>query len=230
MGRKKRAIKKKPAEEVKEKPKIDSKLIIGALILVAVLFFAFKGGTEDGGTQGTLAPVQRVAGEYEFFENMANTHEAGKVKMAVFFDFYCPHCYNFDTGLLTQLEDKYGSQLEVTSIGYPIFGQKAVDALRSFEMAKDLGEGEEMKIALFMAYHDQDKDISDTAVLADIAGEVGLNRDAFKESLDSGAKSDSVQLNIDLAEKYNLKQTPTVVLDGQYVVTDCLAKNSFWSI
>jgi hypothetical protein len=36
MGRKKRAIKKKPAEEVKEKPKLDSKLIIGALLLVAV--------------------------------------------------------------------------------------------------------------------------------------------------------------------------------------------------
>jgi predicted DsbA family dithiol-disulfide isomerase len=194
--------------------------------VIAILALAYpliKGLADNADTKDVKSST--TPGEYTLAENMANTHEPGKVKMLVFFDFYCPHCYSFDTGSLAQLESKYGSQLEAIPIGFPIFGTKAVNALSAYELAKDLGKGEEMKLAVFRAHHDQKRDISDTSVLAEIAGEVGLDSGGFKNSLDKGEKDEVVQRNIELAKSYDLKQTPTVVLDGQYVVTDISQEN-----
>ncbi|MEE9594870.1 MAG: DsbA family protein [Candidatus Hydrothermarchaeales archaeon] len=225
MGRKKRAKKKKEIVEVEEKKGINPVLIVGGLLLLAVVFFFFKGSPNDDGTQPTFQPPSNVPGEYVQVTTLPDPSASGQVHMMVFFDFFCPHCYTFDTGPLPQLEAKYGEKLQVVPIGYPIFGAKAKNALRAYELAKESGKGEEMKSAIFVAYHDQRRDISDTAVLAEIAGEVGLDAQQFKSSLDAGAKNEIVQLNIDLANKYGLKQTPTVVLAGQYVVTDISPTN-----
>lgn len=215
MGWKKRAKREQP-----EKPKgkrLDSRLIVIGVVLLAVALFAFKGA---GGKDSPAKPSPaRAAGEYTLFKNTPSTHEPGQVQMIVFFDFYCPHCHDFDTGLLPQIQAKYGERLKVTHVGYPIFGAKAVNPLRAYELAKDYGRGEEMKVAIFNAYHLQKKEISNTAVLASIAGEIGLDPEQFKRSLDGGAKNEAVQRNIALGESYSISQTPLVVLDGQYVVT-----------
>ncbi len=225
MGRKKRAKKIKKIVKVEEKKGINPKLIVGGLLLLAVVFFFFKGSPNDDGTQSVVQPPSNVPGEYTRITTMPDPSASGQVHMMVFFDFFCPHCYSFDTGTLPQIEAKFGEQLQVVPIGFPIFGAKAVNALRAYELAKDSGKGEEMKNAIFVAYHDQKRDISDTAVLAEIAGEVGLDAQQFKNSLNAGAKNEIVQLNIDLAKNYDVKQTPTVVIGGQYVATEISPTN-----
>ncbi|MFQ5816178.1 MAG: DsbA family protein [Candidatus Hydrothermarchaeaceae archaeon] len=225
MGRKKLAKKKKVVERAEEKRKIDPVLLLGGLLLLAVLVSIFRGTSGDGGSQVDEPPMANVPGEYTLFQNMPNTHEPGRVQMIVFFDFFCPHCHNFDTGLLPQLEAKYGSQLVVTPVGFPIFGTKAVNALRAHEIAKDFGKGGEMSLAIFDAYHNKGMDISDTAVLAAIAGDVGLDTEQFKRALDSGAKIEIIRGNVGFGNSYNVRQTPTVLLDGQYVVTKISLEN-----
>jgi thiol:disulfide interchange protein DsbA len=225
MGKNKRAKKKKVVARTEKKPKIDPVLLLGGLLLLAVLISIFRGPVDSEAPEVMEPTMARVAGEYKLVEDMPSNDEPGKVHMMVFFDFFCPHCYSFDTGLLTELESKYGSQLVVTPVGYPIFGAKAVNALRAYELAKDFGKGEEMKMAIFNAYHNQKRDISQIIVLAEIAGEVGLDPEHFKSSLEAGAKGEIIQRNIGLGNSYGLRQTPTVVLNGQYVVTNIAPEN-----
>jgi thiol:disulfide interchange protein DsbA len=217
MGKKKKAAKKKTLEKKAEKSRINPLYILGVILLLIILIPLIRGPSQNGGTP---APQTEIAGEYTYISGMTNTHEPGQVQMIVFFDFYCPHCYSFDTGVLKGLESKYGSQLEVSSIGYPIFGAKAIPPIRAYELSKDQGMDEEGKIAIFEAYHREDKDISSISVLAEVLSETGLDPVELKTALDGGAKDDNVQLNVKLAESYSLRQTPTVVLDGQYLVTD----------
>ncbi len=226
MGRKKRAKKKKQEAKVEETKKgIDPVLIVGGLLLLAVVFFIFRGPSDGETNQPVVPQPSNVKGAFRFVSTMPDPSAPGTAHMIVFFDFFCPHCHNFDTGPLPQLEAKYGETLQVVPIGFPIFGAKAVNALRAYELAKESGKGEEMKDAIFVAYHNQQRDISDTSVLAQIAGEVGLDSGQFKNSLDAGAKNDLVQSNIALANKYGVKSTPTVVLGGQYVATELSTTN-----
>jgi len=226
MGRKKRAKRKQKEVKVEETKKgIDPVLIVGGLLLLAVVFFVFRGPSGEDASQPLVQQPSNVQGAFDYVSSMPDPSAPGTVHMIVFFDFFCPHCHNFDTGPLPQLEAKYGETLQVVPIGFPIFGAKAVNALRAYELAKEAGKGDEMKDAIFVAYHNQKRDISDTSVLAQVAGEVGLDSGQFKNSLDAGAKNDLVQSNIELANKYGVKQTPTVVLGGQYLVTELSTTN-----
>jgi len=214
--------KKKKEEKKPEQEKKFNKIIaLGIVILFIAVAYTKLNKTSN------TAEVQKIKipGEYALISNMQNTHETGKVKMIVFFDFYCPHCFTFDARIVPQLKSKYGRKLEVIPKGYPIFGQKAVLPLQAYEIAKNAGKGEEFKNAVFEAYHINKRDISSIETLADIAAQAGLNKITFKNSLEANTAMSKVSANIALGDSYNLQQTPTVVLDGQLVVTEISIEN-----
>lgn len=204
---------------------LSAKLLFLALAIVALgaLLAVRNRLPSDSDNFESQTPV--LSGEYTLLRDKPSEYRPGKAAMIVFFDFYCPHCRDFDSGVVASLRDKYGGRLEITFVGYPIFGDKAMNAIRAYELAKEFEKGDEMKAAIFYAYHDQRQDISDTAVLASVAFQVGLEGDEFKKALDDGAKIDAVNSNVRLAESYKVRQTPTVVLNGNLVVTQITFEN-----
>lgn len=152
--------------------------------------------------------------------NKRNTHESGRVKMIVFFDFFCPHCHQFDTIVVSLLLREYDKELEVTSLGYPIIYEDSIIPIEAYELAKDEGKGEEMKRAIFEAIHYQRKDGANLDVLLSIAKSIGLDVDKFKKGLVSGIKKKVVLDSKELAKSYGAKGTPTVIIDGNIFVKD----------
>ena len=149
-----------------------------------------------------------------------NIHESGKVKMVIFFDFFCPHCHEFDTVVVPLLRSEYGKRLQVTYIGFPILYEDSVIPVEAYELAKDEGKGEEMKDAIFDAIYYQRKDGANTDVLASIAKSIGLDSEKFREKLSSGIKKKVALEGKELAKSYGAKGTPTVILDGNILIKD----------
>src|SRR5512143_2411869 len=93
-------------------------------------------------------------------------------------------------------------------------------------------KGEEMKDALFKAMFVDKKDLTSVAVLGDIGKSVGLGDD-FVKALNNGDAKDEATANINLAESFQVDETPTIIINGNLKVNpsmtnedmDAMAKN-----
>lgn len=193
-----------------------------ALSLAALLFVIsiFEYGSNPFSTS---PPAKKIEGDYTLMEYRPSTHEAGKVKMTVFLDFRCTACYDLYK-LVPQIEAKYGSKLEVSSIEYPLtdLSYKPIEA---YELAKDEGKGKEMQDALFNAYYVEKSNISDVRILLSIASGVGLNTTQFNERLNSSVKKGVVDKNRAVGLSYGIRRLPAVVFDGQILAADTSNEN-----
>ncbi|MFQ5887900.1 MAG: DsbA family protein [Candidatus Hydrothermarchaeales archaeon] len=223
MARKRWKKKKHRVVEKKiEKPEhSNNKLILASIVilLVIVIGYSYLGSR----AKTPPADAEKIQGEFVLVENKANTHEAGKVKMLEFFDFYCSHCYLLHKAM-PPLKNKYGEKLEITPVGFPLRPRSFLP-LEAYELALDQGKGEEMMDAIFAAIHEDKRDVSDVETLKGIAEGIGLNGQEFEEGLESGTKRSKINSNLALGNSYGLKGTPTLILDGQIKATNNSPEN-----
>lgn len=99
------------------------------------------------------------------------------------------------------------------------FGINTRPALIAAKLAEWAGRGREFHAAVFRAYWLDGKDISDPAVLGDVAEGVGLEREPFVTALDDAAADAAVQEDIDLARELGLNSVPAMVYDEKYLVS-----------
>ena len=92
-------------------------------------------------------------------------------------------------------------------------------ALIGAKVAEVAGAGDAYHDAVFRAYWQQAQDIGDRAVLAGIAADVGLDRDAFLTALDDPRYEEAVLADVDLAHRYGLGGVPALVFQGKYLVS-----------
>jgi predicted DsbA family dithiol-disulfide isomerase len=92
-------------------------------------------------------------------------------------------------------------------------------------LAQELGKwadtqpgGEALHDALFRAYFVEARDISQPAVLLEIAERVGLSADGAREVLDKRTFKEAVDADWSLSREYGITGVPTFVAGGQGVV------------
>lgn len=73
--------------------------------------------------------------------------------------------------------------------------------------------------ALFRAYWAEGRDIGDTAVLADIAGSVGMDRDVTLRLLNSNADADDIRARDDDARAKGIRAVPSFLVAQHYLVS-----------
>lgn len=207
--KKKKKLEKKAGKKEANESKPNVAIAIAIIAFIALVIYAPSLLKSESKANNKL----KIRGSYLIHKDIPSNAEPGKVKMLVFFDLYCPHCFNFDTTVLPSLKAKYGDKLEVTSIGYPL-AKRSILPILGYEAALKLGKGEEFKQAAFRKIHVEGKDISSKEALASIAEEVGLNADDFLRELDALEKSGKINQNIALGNKYKLQGTPLIILNG----------------
>ncbi|AEG43029.1 DsbA family protein [Isoptericola variabilis] len=86
-------------------------------------------------------------------------------------------------------------------------------------LAKARGLQEPMKERLLRAYFTEGRHVGHVAELADLAAEVGLDRDEVVEALESGRYADGVAADMAQARAYGINGVPFYVIDGRYGVS-----------
>jgi predicted DsbA family dithiol-disulfide isomerase len=89
------------------------------------------------------------------------------------------------------------------------------------------GKQHEMIQSLFKAYFTDGLNVADHQVLADLAAEIGLDRDAALAALASGDYADAVEADIQRARQYGIQGVPFFVFAGKYAVSGAQPVEAF---
>ena len=85
----------------------------------------------------------------------------------------------------------------------------------------------ELKLALFAAYFQEGRDVSDETVLLDVAQSVGLNRDASKAWLANAALTETVRAEQAHWLDQNITGVPAIIFDQQLMVPGAQSAEAF---
>ncbi|MFQ6088359.1 MAG: DsbA family protein [Candidatus Methanofastidiosia archaeon] len=227
---KKRKATKKPVEKKGRERTVLAIIVIVLVFIISFYWYNQLSTSEDASipdTEGGLSiiEIQRyVQGEYEILKESKNIHEKGKVKLFEFLDFMCPHCYNLhQERMIERLKEKYGTSLEVRYVVLHFIEdrdapfERAARPVEAFEYASDMGKGAEMMDALFQAYHKEEKDITDLAVLESVAKSLGLDTTNFEQRLKSYESRVLVNDRMFYSD-YKLPSVPQIIIDGNIIV------------
>jgi predicted DsbA family dithiol-disulfide isomerase len=99
------------------------------------------------------------------------------------------------------------------------FGVDSRPALIGAKYAESMERGPLYHDAVMRAYWQQAQDIGDRTVLADLAEQVGLDRNQYLAALDDPAFDAQVSADIDLARAYGLNGVPALVFADRYLVS-----------
>ncbi|MEN9646687.1 MAG: hypothetical protein RL238_3356 [Actinomycetota bacterium] len=94
-------------------------------------------------------------------------------------------------------------------------------------LAKAHGKQDEMKERLLRAYFTEGRHIGHVDDLADLAAEVGLDRDLVVAELTAGVHHDAVQADIAQAREYGISGVPFFVIDGRFGVSGAQSPDLF---
>ena len=97
--------------------------------------------------------------------------------------------------------------------------RNSFDAHRLLHWADQEGKQAQLKNALFKAHFTHNQDVSDHQVLADIAADVGLNRQAAKGVLENGHYGDEVRQLEKFWHENGISSVPTVIINNKYAIS-----------
>jgi predicted DsbA family dithiol-disulfide isomerase len=92
------------------------------------------------------------------------------------------------------------------------------------------GHGDALKQTLFVAHFTNGRDLSDIAVLADIAFETGLDREEAAAILADQRFADAVRAEEKFWIQQGISGVPAVVFDRQHLVTGAQGVENYTSI
>lgn len=93
------------------------------------------------------------------------------------------------------------------------------DCHRLLHWAAIEGRQPALKMALFTAHFTEQKSLADAQVLVDAAIAAGLDGDAAREVLASGAYIDEVRRDERFWREQGIDAVPAIVIDGKYLIT-----------
>lgn len=159
-------------------------------------------GFEAGTHYEVLSPVQPTSTGSE------------QVEVAEFFMYSCIHCYNFDPYLQ---EWKQDLPSDVNFIRIPtVWNSLARIHGRAFYTAEALGKKDEMHSAFFREIHVNGNALQSEEALAQFFGRFDVSEEEFTETFNSFAVHAKVQRADELARRYRVSATPTMVIEGKY--------------
>ena len=93
--------------------------------------------------------------------------------------------------------------------------------------AKAHGRQAAMKERLFRGYWTEGRRLGRVDELAELAAEVGLDREAARQALNSGEYAEAVGADLEQAQRYGIQGVPFFVLDGKYGLSGAQEPETF---
>jgi predicted DsbA family dithiol-disulfide isomerase len=107
---------------------------------------------------------------------------------------------------------------------------KTLKAHEALHFAKEHGRQLDLVERLFKAYFEEGRHVGRLDKLADLAADIGLDRDEVIAALDSGAYAPAVTADIDQARAYGINGVPFFVVNGKYGVSGAQAPETFTQV
>jgi thiol:disulfide interchange protein DsbA len=164
------------------------------------------------------ASAQSVLGkDYTRLSQTQPTRPGNKVEVLEFFFYGCSHCYHLHP-FLSAWEKKIPKDVELQYVPV-IFRDNWEPMARTLYALEVLGQRDKLHDDLFKAWNVSNIDLSGESQVANFVSQRGVDRNKFAEAYNSFAVSSKVIRCSQMQESYQIRGTPTIVVDGKYTIT-----------
>ncbi|NOT20851.1 MAG: thiol:disulfide interchange protein DsbA/DsbL [Sideroxydans sp.] len=166
----------------------------------------------------TQVQAEVVAGrDYKVLNPAQPTSSGNKVEVLEFFFYGCSHCYHLH-GPLSVWEKKIPKDVNLQFVPV-IFRDSWEPMARTFYALESIGQRAKLHNDLFEAWNVYNVDLSDEAKITEFVSKHGVDKAKFGAAYNSFALQGKVQRSNQLVQAYGIRGTPTIAVDGKYIIT-----------
>ncbi|MGH8631568.1 MAG: thiol:disulfide interchange protein DsbA/DsbL [Burkholderiales bacterium] len=177
------------------------KRLFPIVLLFAAAAALAQAGPAPGIEYKVIAPAQPTAGN--------------RIEVVEFFNYACPHCYDFEPLLKTWISKKPGD-VEFRYVP-AIFNDRMIPLAKLYYALEEMQLRAKLHDKVYQAIHDKGLALNDPAVLMKWVSEQGVDAKKFQSVYDSFSVGSQVQRAAQMTRNYKVPGTPYVVVNGKYL-------------
>jgi thiol:disulfide interchange protein DsbA len=227
------AVEEQPAVEAEAVETVSDEVVAPDEIVEEVLEVVEESAAEpEDGEQAILlaqADTKPAQQEWQFTEGQhfvrlvptqPTVGGADKIEVAEFFYYQCPHCFTFDPIIKGWAETKPAN---VRFVQVPtMWNQMLVLHGRMFYTNEVLArngvikDADAFNVAVYQEIHRRNNRLMSEAAIQKLFERFGVSADDFNATWNSFEVDQKMRVANDLARRYSIKSTPTIVVNGKY--------------
>ena len=227
------AVEEQPAVEAEAVETVSDEVVATDEIVEEVLEVVEESAAEpEDGEQAILlaqADTKPAQQEWQFTEGQhfvrlvptqPTVGGADKIEVAEFFYYQCPHCFTFDPIIKGWAETKPAN---VRFVQVPtMWNQMLVLHGRMFYTNEVLArngvikDADAFNVAVYQEIHRRNNRLMSEAAIQKLFERFGVSADDFNATWNSFEVDQKMRVANDLARRYSIKSTPTIVVNGKY--------------
>lgn len=164
------------------------------------------------------ARADLVAGnDYKVIEPAQATSSGNKIEVLEFFFYGCSHCFHLHPNL-TAWEKKKPKDVEFVLVP-TVFNPNWEPMAYTYYALEALGKKHELHHDLYDAWNVKNIDLSDLTKISAFVSQLGVDSKKFSDAYQSFGVQSKVTRSKQLTQTYNIRGTPTLIVDGKYLIT-----------
>ena len=161
--------------------------------------------------------------DYTRVKNSQPVATGKKIEVLEFFWYRCPHCFQLEPGLNGWLK-KLPKDAQVRRVP-AVFRDDWAPGARIYYTLEQMGLLDRLHHKVFDAYHVENINLNDPAVLGGWIAKQGIDRKKFEGIYNSFSIQSKVMQGAKLATAYGIAGVPVFIIDGKYTTTMSMANS-----
>lgn len=161
--------------------------------------------------------------DYTRVKNTQPVATGKKVEVLEFFWYRCPHCFQLEPGLNTWLK-KLPKDAQIRRVP-AVFRDDWAPGARIYYTLEQMGLLDRLHHKVFDAYHVENINLNDPAVLGGWIARQGVDRKKFEGIYNSFSTQSKVMQGAKLATAYGITGVPAFIIDGKYTTAMSMANS-----
>lgn len=163
------------------------------------------------------ANASAYADEYTMLIPPQPTHSGKKIEVMEFFFYGCIHCFHLHP-FLNKWEQAMPKDVALEFV--PVHFNASWEPMAyTFYALKEMGQQKRLDDKLYTALNQDRMPLYEMDAIADFVAKNGVNRAKFVKYYKSFTVQSEVERSGQMTTDYQIEGTPTLVVDGRYVIT-----------
>lgn len=152
--------------------------------------------------------------DYTRLKNAQPVATGKKIEVLEFFWYRCPHCFQLEPGLTAWLK-KLPKDAQIRRVP-AVFREDWAPGAKIYYTLEQMGQLDRLHSKVFDAYHVDNLNLNDTAVLGTWIAKQGVDRKKFESIYNSFSTQSKVMQGARLSAAYGITGVPAFIIDGKY--------------
>lgn len=166
----------------------------------------------------TQAYAESIVGhEYKLVKPPQQTSSGDKIEVLDFFFYGCGHCYSMHPNL-TAWEKTLPKDVDLVLVP-TVFNPSWEAMANTYYALEVLGLNHKLHNDLYEIWNVQKKALTTEADIIDVLSKRGVDSKKFSDAYHSFGVKSKVTRSKQMSQAYGIRGTPTVIIDGKYLIT-----------